>query len=444
MRRNEINALLRRYAEERLTPSEAERHFVSRVYGSVCDVLGAPNCLQIGSYPRFTAITPLHDLDVLYVLGDWNPATHDPSAALAELEGRLRANYVNPTEYTLRIARQTHSITLRFLQGDREIFGVDIVPAYISGINDFADDMYVVPEIAAKSHRERATIIDEVARGVREMNWISSDPRGYIAAASGLNRVNEDFRKAVKIAKGWRSACKRADNGFALKSFHLEQAITRSFHAKVGLDIFGAVFRFFVELPDLVRFPQIPDRADRSRFIDQYVEGLNHADRQKIIRARDAFLIKLEELQNTQAAVADLLAGGERKRASQVEAYLFDSGIPMLTEVEFGITATALERDGGFRRMILDRLGFIGTDRQIEFRLGADAPHADLFKWKVKNDDASDQPRGEINDHRTFNDPENTKYKGNHFVECFAIRDGVCIGRSRQNVVLQWGGQRAA
>lgn len=195
------------------------------------------------------------------------------------------------------------------------------------------------------------------------------------------------------------------------------------------------VFAFFCDLPDLMRYPQIPDRADPSKNIDDYVASLTEADRQKVIQARDGFLIALEGLAE-QDDIAALLRATKRKRASAAEAYLFDQRIPVFTEANFTIVATALERMGGFRRFILDLIGSIGVDRQIQFRLGSDAPHADLFKWKVKNDDDSPSPRGEITDHSTLRDPEYTKYKGEHHVECFAIRNGVCIGRSRQNVVL--------
>jgi len=83
----------------------------------------------------------------------------------------------------------------------------------------------------------------------------------------------------------------------------------------------------------------------------------------------------------------------------------------------------------------------IQVDRKISFRVGNDAPAADVYKWKVKNDDDSREPRGEITDHNTLRDPEHTKYRGNHYVECYAIRGWVCIGRSHQNVVLEtsWG-----
>lgn len=437
MKKSNINALLRSYVREHLSPTEAEREFVSAVYESVQDVLGEANCLQIGSYPRFTAITPLHDLDVLYILGQWDASASDPSEALERLKSRLDKEYMNSTTYEVEISRQTHSITLQFSDGDEEVFSVDIVPAYVSGTNTFREDMYVVPEIAAKSHSDRKRIAVEVSKGMHKMAWIKSDPRGYITVASRVNASNDDFRKAVKLIKGWRSSCKEIDDDFPLKSFHLEQAVTRSFQQNPSMEIFDAVFNFFCDLPELIASPQIPDRADQNRMIDEYVAALTHKEREQINQARDFFLIKLENIAEG-ADVSELLAAGMHKRASVTEEYLFDSRIPTLVESEFTIIGRVLPRDGGFRGKVLDAVGLIDVDRHIEFRKGNDAPAAELYKWKVKNDDKSRQPRGEIKDHQTLNDPEHTAYNGRHFVECYAIRDGVCIGRSRQNVVLQW------
>ncbi|MEQ1609981.1 MAG: hypothetical protein ABL956_13575 [Hyphomonadaceae bacterium] len=439
MRKAQINALFRAYVRDHLSPTTEERDLVSQVYESIQDVLGEANCLQIGSYPRFTAVTPLHDLDVLYILGAWEPAAHDPTVALDELQATLEADYENPTDYRVQISRQTHSITLKFLDGADELFAVDVVPAYISGRNEFGGDMYVVPEIAGQARLERRRTVDEVTRGARQMTWIRSDPRGYISVATALNRQNDDFRKSVKLVKGWRASCKEADEDFPLKSFHLEQAVTRQFQRRPDIEIFDAVFEFFCELPDLVERSQIPDRADTQRNIDAYVDGLDRMERAHVRQARDFFLIKLEEIAEG-ADIGDLLQAGRHERASVTEAYLFDSRIPVLTEADFRIVGTVLQRTGGFRQFVLDVLGRIDVDRRIEFRLGNNVPLADLFKWKVKNDGNSAQPRGEITDHQTMNDPEHTKYRGQHFVECFAIRNGVCIGRSRQNVVLQFAG----
>ena len=78
MRKSNINALLRSYVKENLTPTADDIQFVSNIYQSFNDLLGVNNCIQIGSYPRYTAIKPLHDLDVLYIMGDWNSSTANP------------------------------------------------------------------------------------------------------------------------------------------------------------------------------------------------------------------------------------------------------------------------------------------------------------------------------------------------------------------------------
>ena len=112
--------------------------------------------------------------------------------------------------------------------------------------------------------------------------------------------------------------------------------------------------------------------------------------------------------------------------------------MPTLTDEEFSfeIKGEVQQRDGGFRKFILDAMGLIPIDRRINFRIKGPVPNVDLFKWKVKNNDNSPQPRGEITDHQTRNDPEHTKYIGEHFVECYAILDGVCVAKARQNVKL--------
>lgn len=434
MKKDRFNALFRAQVRDHLSPTPGERDFVSKVYEAVRNVLGRGNALQIGSYPRFTAITPLHDLDVLYILGAWDPLRHDPNDALAGLESSLRTTFVNPSRFTTAIARQTHSVTISFFDSDRIVFGVDIVPAYTNGRNEFGDDCYVVPEVVLRPNRDRAHLRDEVARGKREMKWIQSDPRGYVTAASNLNMENDDFRKAVKFVKRWRHSCKDVDGDFPLKSFHLEQAITQWVVRNPTATLFDMVFEFFVGLSDFIRYPQIPDRADPGSKIDAYVADLDERAVRKVIEARDGFLVALEAFEEGDS-VAGLLACTRRKRIGSAESFLFDQRIPMLTERDFTVVGEVPQATG-FRKFVLDAIGKIPVDRKIYFRLGSDAPAADLYKWKVRNDDIAPQPRGEITDHHTLHNPEHTKYRGSHFVECYAIRGGVCIGRGRQNIVL--------
>lgn len=436
MKKAEINAALRRLAQDRLSPTKAERDLVAKVYASIQDVLGEKNCLQIGSYPRYTAVTPLHDLDVLYVLGIQGEDTSNATRALEELQQVLQRNYRNPTGCSVEISRQTHSITISLKEAGEEVFAVDIVPAFISGRNEFGSDTYHVPEIFAKSHRAKIRRYEELAALRQPMTWINSDPRGYIQVARDMNEANSDFRKSAKVVKAWKQACCKANDHFKLKSFHLEQVITGYFRVNRSLEIFDAIFRFFHDIPALLSHPRIPDRADPSRMIDAYVADLTSLERQTVIQARDYFLIQLENLANAGDALK-LLEPGFRKRASTEERYLFDEGIPALTEdAILRIQGLALVSAGFSRDSVLDTRGLISFNRSISFSVTQHVA-ADLYKWKVKNDDGSPQPRGEITNHQTANDPEKTAFPGVHFVECYAIRGGVCIARARQNVEIR-------
>jgi adenylyl/guanylyl cyclase-like protein with sensor domain len=411
--KSKINSLFREHVRSHLTPTEAERNFVSAAYESVQDVLGANSLLT----DRFLS------------------TLHDPSQALERLERQLRASFENPTAYTFTIARQTHSITISFIDtDDHEVFAVDMVPAYVLGENSFGEDQYLVPELLAKSHAARRRLNEEVRKGKHQMAWIKSDPRGYIKVASQVNEANSDFRRTTKFVKGWRASCKQLNDKFPLKAFHIEQVITGYFKAAPGLDTYDAVFKFFCELPSRITQSSIPDRADPTKNIDAYVDSLSEDERILVRQTRDYFLINLEQIKKGDD-VGELLSAG--LHAPKTEAYLFDQCIPVLTDANLLIYGRALQRQGSFSERILDAVGKIEIDRKIEFRINGHAPTVDLFKWKVKNDDSSPERRGEITDHRTRNDPEHTKYNGVHYVECYAIRSGVCIARARQDVRLR-------
>jgi hypothetical protein len=342
---------------------------------------------------------------------------------------------VNPSPYELKVSRQSHSVVMAFYDNEEEIFSTDIVPAYACGANEFGDDVYMVPELLVHAHQARRQLVLRSHESGIPVGWLKSDPRGYITEARNLNADNSDFRKAVKIVKFWKNGCKLRDENFPLKSFDLELILTQ-FFKEVHADIFDAVFEFFRRLPQHIRTPGIIDRANPERFIDQYITEMTLGQRDRIKEACDYVLMHLGNIEEN-TNVVDIFSGGRYGRAGASEAFLFDQGIPIHSEAEFNIVGEALEEKGGFRARLLDAMGIIETSREIRFRISKNAPPADLYKWKVQNDSRSAEPRGEITDHKTRNDPERTKFKGEHYVECFAIKNGICIGRSMQKVILR-------
>jgi hypothetical protein len=436
MIKDDISAKLREYVRTTLSPTKFERGLISDIYQAFSSLLN-DNCIQIGSYARFTAIRPLHDLDILLIVGPWEENNHSPEEELKFLYSKIDTEFENPTDLSLKISLQTHSVTVVFSKGNTEVVSVDIVPAFMLSKNEFGDDIYKVPEIVRISHgQKRVDYYKSLTEQGQEPGWINSDPRGYIKIAKQINDANNDFRKVAKFIKAWKYSCEAKNSNFKLKSFHLEQIVTSQFRENSDWDIFDGIFHFFISLPERIEAPQIPDRADPSTFVDEYLNELTRGQKELIVKARDGFLRKLEEFSPAQS-VSSLLDAVFYQRANHSEQYLFDFGIHTFLDdiYAFQIMGEVQERKG-FRKFILSKAGTITIDRKIKFRPRGNAPKVDFFKWKVKNDDASPEPRGEITDHNTRNDPENTKYKGSHFVECYAILNNVCVAKARQDVVL--------
>lgn len=440
MKKANFNAKLRAYAKT-LSPTATEQDLVGKIYASFNNLFGVNNCVQIGSYPRFTATTPIHDLDILYILGAWDENNHTPATTLQNLFNLIQGQYVNPTTYTIQTSLQTHSVTVDFLEGKEVIFSVDIVPAYSYDKNEFGQDRYKVPEvIKIRSHQKRREFYATLQAENKNMSWINSDPRGYISVVSAVG-INSDFRKTVKFVKRWKSNLCDADSDLKLKSFHIEQVVTRLFQQNPNIEIFDAISQFFYALPETVLVAnRISDRANSHMFIDDYISEFSSNHLAKIRQARDGFLKKLEELEDGDT-IENLIGIHFYVRSPKGnEAFLFDDRISVLTEPEndtFTASADITDKPGLILRA-LHSTGIIDSGRYLKFK--STKIQDCEYWWKVKNDDRSDQPRGEITKGRTMNFPEHTKFVGTHYVECYAIKNGVCVAQSRHNVVINNGG----
>lgn len=446
MKKDEFNTEFREQTHT-LSPRQSERDLISEIYESICDFLGADSCLQIGSYPRFTAITPVHDLDVLYIIGSWDENHHDPTTILKDLASRFN-EYINPTDYSVELAPlQTHSIGILFKDNSgEEVFSVDIVPAYIFSKNEFDEDTYKIPEVATRRHgKNRIEYYQELSEQRREIGWIASDPRGYIHIAFELDQTtNGEFRKTAKIIKRWKNNLAEEDESLKLKSFHVEQVIVSLFQENIDLEIFDVVFKFFMELSEIIDNPnQIKDRADNDKFVDGYLVQFTEEQKDKIKCARDGFLIKLENYDGNDT-IEELLEIWFHSR-KPAEEFLFDKGLKTFID-----TSLKFKIDGFVKPLTGFSSGWLAETphlqkgltrggsrrRYIQFRIRRNDTNASEYRWKVRNCDTCAQPRGEITPNQTKNDSESTEYAGDHFVECYAIQGDTCIAKSKVPVKI--------
>lgn len=108
------------------------------------------------------------------------------------------------------------------------------------------------------------------------------------------------------------------------------------------------------------------------------------------------------------------------------------------------ISARPVKKPGFSTYELASRGGRVHRDRKIHFKVvktSVPAPYSVL--WKVKNRGAAAAEagalRGQIIEGNLLGGlgrEEPTKYRGNHYVECYIIKDGKCVARDRQNVVI--------
>lgn len=270
MNTDHLNRVLDDFVRSRCSPLEAERERIEERYQRLKNLLRGLT-FRSGSYARYTAVTPVHDLDVIneYTELDFANVPH----VMRQLARTLQQHYRGEATVTA----QEHSVRIMF----QDKFSIDVVPGLrLAQRNAYGQPLYLVPEIQKMSHRERQALY---ASGHLLPNTKLSDPRGYREQAQKLNDANSDFRKAAKFIKKWRQGCKEVyDDRFALKAFHSELIVTAYFLSHPGCTALAAATAFFASLPQQVQRPAIPDLADPAVYVDAYLHTLTPAQRQLI------------------------------------------------------------------------------------------------------------------------------------------------------------------
>ena len=122
-----------------------------------------------------------------------------------------------------------------------------------------------------------------------------------------------------------------------------------------------------------------------------------------------------------------------------------DLGIPFQIDPRYTLRLGARVRPkNGWRTYSLQGHGnAVAKDRTIRFSLDkCDVPAPYKVYWKVRNtgEEAirADCIRGQIKaDDGTRRRDEPTKYRGKHYVECYVVKNGVCVAVAHQNVIIK-------
>jgi hypothetical protein len=387
-----------------------------------------------GSYAQRTIIKPVgtkeYDADVLLALTehpDWTPAQYT-----AELKKAFEGNW----RYKGMAHKRTRCV-------------------YI----DYADDFHldVVPYVEAR---------DDITNNKTD-NWEHTDPQGFTAWMDGKSRIVGGGRleAVLRLLKYVRDSKKTFDVKSCLLTILVGQRVEG---AKTVTDD-----KYYADLPttlvnileDLDRYlqanPSLPPIWDPAGTGQDFSERWD----------QDKYAIFRTKIHYYAGKVREAL--DEQDKATSLAAWqaVFGAGFkaPPATESKAALTAVAaapgeqfIDRTlqipvrltervrlvgrvrpvGVLRAYDLPARGdIVGKRREIDFEI-RDCTVAEPFDvyWKVKNTgreaSAARQLRGEVIKGSTSRH-ETTSYVGSHYVEVYIVKNGVCVARDRQPVIIQ-------
>ena len=392
-----------------------------------------------GSYAHRTIIRPQagrdFDADVLIQLVEqdgWEPRDYI---------AQLRAAFMRSETYKSMISRKTRCVVAQYANG----FHIDCVP-------------YV--------ERFGQTYITNRHENVFEL----TNPEGFNEWLEQQNRTaNGHLVEVIRLMKFLRDF----KGTFGVKSIVLSTLLGGRVNA---VNLWGDP-KYYCDLPttllhvvkDLNTYlqanefmPVISDpggtgddfsqRWDRERYANfrnkiqfyagKIEEAYDETDKDKCLASWQA--VFGTEFKKPPAKAIQL---AEAKAVPQADNEMFldrDFGIPFVSSThELKVVGRVVKKAGWRDYPLVRRGNRVAKSRTIKFGIvSCDVPAPYDVYWKVKNTGpearAANQLRGEIKlDPGGHERREPTAFRGSHYVECYVVKDGRCVARDVQRVVVE-------
>lgn len=379
------------------------------------------NRLMVGSWGRNTAINGVSDLDLIYVLPsnlrDDYRKSGGPRKALEAAKYAIAEHY---STSEIRVDRLV--VSLKFTN-----YLFEIQPVFETESGDFE-----YPDTYSDS-------------------WKITKPRSEIQAMKNINESTEgNARLLCRLARAWKSK-----NDVPMGGLLIDTLVYRFL---TSTDLYSPE----AALPEIVRdfFKYLSELPKRSTF--------NALGSNQKVKIKKNFQGKAKHAYGL--CVDAIGAEGEAGMVSKWKK-VFGKFVPSCSESErskthddyidteefiedfyeinirYEITIECLVMQDGFRpaylRDMLRNHIWLRPQKKLDFKMvNRTVPEPFIVKWKVLNrgEEAMrrNEIRGQIFDgkHRCHH-TENTKFRGEHYVECYAIKDNEVVARARIDVPIQ-------
>lgn len=379
------------------------------------------NQLMVGSYGRFTAIRGISDLDMLFYvpssLWDDYKGENGPTDVLSRTRNAIQARYPNTEVKVDRLV-----VVVQF-----QTFKFEVQPVF-----EQVDGSFMYPDTYSKS-------------------WKVTKPRDEIKEISSYDAItNGNLRKLCKMARAWKNKHGVVMGGllmdtlaynFFQKTTDYDSATSASYDLMVR-----DFFKFLSEEYDRDHYQALGSNQDVK--VKKKFQGKAETAYEQCLKAIDAegkstandkwkkvFGKPVPKADTTKEAASAYLY-------SNTEEFIEDK-LPV--DIRYSLSIDCTVTQNGFRpdtlRNMLARRSWLRPQKTLDFFItecGVTEPFT--IKWKVLNrgDEAErrDEIRGQIINSNSKNHRESTKFRGEHYVECYIIKDGVVVARDHIDVPI--------
>lgn len=380
------------------------------------------NSLQVGSFGRKTAINGISDLDMLFIL---------PKDIYKKFDGHQNNGQSALLQEVKETILKTYPSTK--IRGDGQVVVIQFTN-------------YVIEVCPAFKQNDGSFLYPNANDGG---SWQKTNPKAEIDQINRFDTVcNGNLKRLAKIARAWRNNCGVKIGGLLIDTLCYEFFQTTNIEKSTSLSNYDILLKdFFNYLKEF--------ETDRKLW---YAPGSN----QKVYKNGSNFIGKAKlAYQN----IVDAISKKDNQTVYTIWRKIFGTPFPYPKNIrEYSTNYTANEQyieefypvdiksrlkiecevtQDGFRTEYLRRLkGRLKINKKLKFYIEkTDVTVPYIIKWKVKNQGEvakrKKMLRGQIlDDSGSKLRFEESNFAGAHYVECFIIKDGICIARDRIDVPI--------
>lgn len=422
---------------EKIKLTSAQRQDAITKHSSVCKKLheyyypdvsyNGSTKLLIGSYGKKTNIRPPRDVDALFIMPPEKFDQYDDnqsngqSQLLQDIKGILSQKFTT----TEKIKAWGKVVLVKFSDGTHD---VELLPAW-----EREDGTFTIPNSENGGSWE---------------NW---DPRAGIKRIKDSDQKTGKTKKLIRMIKKWSENCSAE-----IKSYQVEDIVIDFFELNVlSEDFFHFIVKEFFEF-FLGKTSADGIKSHLTTALSRATKALDFVENGDLEKAADEYKkIFGDDFPGYKKAGITVGFNDELKKLlkmypSEKEEFLDkDYGINTNINPNYDVKIDAMVRQDGFRprllsNFIVNRL-FLKKQKALNFTiLKNSVPAPFQVMWKVRNFGeearASSDLRGEITlDKGNNQKQETTKYLGEHYVECYVIKDNNCVAFDRILVPIGTG-----